>query len=122
MADDKFLVQIPGYDDKKLSMLELRSLALQKVISPQTSVTIAGSRKTYAAASIPDLYSDKTMVSVLLINIFLGVFGIHRFYLGYTGIGVVQLLTLGGCGIWALIDLVLIVTRKLNDAKGRPLQ
>jgi TM2 domain-containing membrane protein YozV len=62
------------------------------------------------------------MVSVLLINIFLGVFGIHRFYLGYTGIGVVQLLTLGGCGIWSLIDLVLIVTRKLNDAKGRPLQ
>jgi hypothetical protein len=122
MADDKFLVQIPGYDDKKLSMLELRSLALQKMISPQTSVTIAGSRKTYTAASIPDLYSDKTMVSVLLINIFLGVFGIHRFYLGYTGIGVVQLLTLGGCGIWALIDLVLIVTRKLNDAKGRPLQ
>lgn len=122
MADDKFLVQIPGYDDKKLSMLELRSLALQKMISPQTSVTIAGSGKTYPAASIPDLYSDKTMVSVLLINIFLGVFGIHRFYLGYTGIGVVQLLTLGGCGIWALIDLVLIVTRKLNDAKGRPLQ
>ena len=122
MADDKFLVQIPGYDDKKLSMLELRSLALQKMISPQTSVTIAGSGKTYAAASIPDLYSDKTMVSVLLINIFIGVFGIHRFYLGYSGIGVVHLITLGGCGIWALIDLVLIVTRKLNDAKGRPLQ
>lgn len=122
MAEDKFVVQIPGYDDKKLSMLELRSLALQKMISPETTVTISGSGKSYQAVTIPDLYSDKSMVSTLLINLFLGAFGIHRFYLGYTGIGVVQLLTLGGCGIWALIDLVLIATRKLNDAKGRPLR
>ena len=122
MADDKFLVDLPGYDEQKMSLLELRELAVQKVISPQTSVTVIKTGKRFPAASIPELYSDKSMTSALLIGLFLGGLGIHRFYLGYTGIGVAQLLTLGGCGIWSLIDVVLIATRKLNDAKGRPLQ
>ena len=51
-----------------------------------------------------------------------GTLGIDRFYLGYTGLGVLKLITLGGCGVWALIDVVLIAMRKLNDSKGRPLQ
>jgi TM2 domain-containing membrane protein YozV len=49
---------------------------------------------------------------------FLGVFGIHRFYTGHTGIGIAQLLTLGGCGIWALIDFIIIVTGNFKDAQG----
>ena len=51
----------------------------------------------------------------------LGGLGIDRFYLGYTGLGVAKLLTLGGCGIWALIDLVLIAMRSVPDSDGRPL-
>ena len=47
---------------------------------------------------------------------FLGTFGIHRFYLGYPLIGVLQILTLGGLGIWALIDLVRIATGDLGPA------
>ena len=42
--------------------------------------------------------------------------------LGYTGLGVVKLLTLGGCGIWAIVDIILIATNKLPDAQGRPLK
>lgn len=49
---------------------------------------------------------------------FLGVFGTHRFYTGHTGIGIAQLLTLGGCGIWALIDFIIIVTGNFKDAQG----
>jgi len=43
---------------------------------------------------------------------------IHRFYLGYTGIAIAQILTLGGCGIWALIDLVRIITGDLQPKDG----
>ena len=57
-------------------------------------------------------------LTTLLLCFFLGVFGIHRFYTGHTAIGVVQLLTLGGCGIWALIDFIMIIVGSFKDAKG----
>ncbi len=57
----------------------------------------------------------------LLLCWFLGVFGIHRFYTGHIAIGVVQLLTLGLCGIWVLIDLILLVTGNFKDAEGNPI-
>jgi hypothetical protein len=62
--------------------------------------------------------SGKSQLTALLLAIFVGGIGIHRFYLGYTWQGVVQLLTLGGCGIWALIDLVRIITGDLEPKSG----
>lgn len=63
----------------------------------------------------------KDWLTTLLLCFFLGVFGIHRFYTGHTAIGVVQLLTLGGCGIWALIDFIMIIVGSFRDAKGNML-
>jgi|TARA_B100002003_G_scaffold238523_1_gene256842 hypothetical protein len=64
----------------------------------------------------------KEWLVTLLLSFFLGVLGIHRFYTGHTGIGVAQLLTLGGCGIWAFIDFILILVGNFKDAQGRPLK
>lgn len=68
--------------------------------------------------SSPAAASGKSQLTALLLCIFLGGIGIHRFYLGYTWQGIVQLLTLGGCGIWALIDLVRIITGDLKPKNG----
>jgi TM2 domain-containing membrane protein YozV len=61
---------------------------------------------------------DKSHVAAILLSFFLGGLGIHRFYLGYTWQGVVQLLTLGGLGIWALIDFVRIIIKDLEPKDG----
>jgi|MGYP002700816786 TM2 domain-containing membrane protein YozV len=62
--------------------------------------------------------SPKSFTTTLLLAFFLGGLGVHRFYLGKTGTGVLQLLTLGGLGIWALIDFVLIACQKFTDKNG----
>lgn len=68
-----------------------------------------------------DIGDRKDWLTTLLLCLFVGGLGIHRFYTGHTGIGVVQLLTLGGCGIWTLIDLIMIVTNSFKDASGQAL-
>lgn len=61
---------------------------------------------------------DKSQVTALILVALIGGLGIHRFYLGYTWQGVVQLLTAGGCGVWALIDLIRIITGDLKPKDG----
>ena len=62
----------------------------------------------------------KNKLTAILLSIFTGALGIDRFYLGYTGLGVVKLLTAGGLGIWALIDLIMICAGSLRPADGSP--
>ena len=64
---------------------------------------------------------SKDWLTALLLAIFVGTFGIHRFYTGHTAIGVIQLLTLAGCGIWQLVDIIMIAAGSYKDSQGRPL-
>lgn len=66
--------------------------------------------------------SEKEWLVTLLLSIFLGSLGIHRFYVGKIGTGILQLITLGGCGIWTLIDIIMIVTGNFKDNEGNVIQ
>lgn len=62
--------------------------------------------------------SDKGFVPTLLLCFFLGAFGAHRFYVGKIGTGILMLLTLGGLGIWTLIDFIIIAVGSFKDKEG----
>ncbi len=65
--------------------------------------------------------SAHSTLTAALLCFLLGVFGAHRFYVGKTKSAILQLLTLGGLGIWMLVDLVLILTGQFRDADGNKL-
>lgn len=69
-----------------------------------------------APTTPPKRYSTAVGLSLLC-----GTLGVDRFYLGYTGLGILKLLTGGGLGVWALIDLILLLIGKLPSADGQPL-
>ncbi len=81
------------------------------VICPHCGVRQAGDQET-----------DNKWLVTLLLCWFLGVFGVHRFYTGHIAIGIIQLITGGGCGVWALVDLILIIVGSYKDADGNPIK
>ncbi len=67
-------------------------------------------------------YSDKSKIVAGLLELFVGNLGVGRFYLGHTGIGVAQLLTCGGLGVWSLIDAIMMFMGASPIRQGRPLR
>ena len=62
--------------------------------------------------------SEKKRLVAFLLCFFLGFLGIHRFYVGKVGTGILQIITLGGFGIWVLIDFIMILIGKFTDKEG----
>lgn len=119
-------IQSQGFGD--LSIEEFLALT-PKAVKEKTgkSLGIKGSlalkmaqKQVKKAIEQPDAPAGKakSQVVALILVLLVGGIGIHRFYLGYTTIGIIQLLTLGGCGIWALIDLIRIIMGTLKPADG----
>ena len=62
--------------------------------------------------------SEKNWLTTLLLALFAGSLGVHRFYVGKIGTGILMLVTCGGCGIWTLIDFIMILMGKFTDKDG----
>ncbi|WP_274178107.1 Ltp family lipoprotein [Microbacterium plantarum] len=86
---------------------------------PQDSYPAAPSAMTtQGPGSAQPALSDKSFIATWLFALFLGVLGVDRFYLGKVGTGIIKLLTFGGLGIWALVDLIITLTQNAKDARG----
>jgi TM2 domain-containing membrane protein YozV len=62
--------------------------------------------------------TEKRILPAALLCFFFGIFGVHRFYVGKVGTGILQILTLGGLGIWAIVDLIMILVGSFRDKQG----
>lgn len=67
-------------------------------------------------------YSDKSKIVAGVLQLCFGGLGVGRFYTGHITLGILQLITCGGLGIWALIDAIMMFMGNVTDAQGRPLR
>jgi len=121
-TSERFLVQRMGGEDGPYGFQDLQMMVRSGTVKSGTMLRKESGGLWFSASEVPGLFSDKDWLTALLLSLFLGGLGIDRFYLGYTGLGVLKLLTGGGCGIWWLIDLILVATGKLTDVSGVPLK
>ena len=96
------------------------SIAVNPVAKSETVLT-RGQARTTVTHPRTQGKSRRTKITAGLLCFFLGFWGMHRFYLGYTSIGILQIFTAGGCYIWWIIDFIMIVTGGLKDAEGKEL-
>ena len=73
------------------------------------------------AQAMVQMNSEKDWIITLILSIVVGGFGIDRFYSGSILLGVLKLFTLGGLGLWWLIDLIMLVTGNYKDGDGNPI-
>ncbi len=117
----RYWVMINGVSQGPFTVQQLWPEIKTRRLGPETPAALEGGEHWTTLRAVPGLYSDKDYVTALVLSVLLGSLGIDRFYLGHIGLGVLKLVTFGGCGVWALIDLILIATRNLGDVDGRPL-
>lgn len=117
-----FYISRMGGEEGPYSVLDLQAQARAKYITATTMVRRAEGGNWFPAGEIPGVFSDKDWLTAVVLSFIVGTFGIDRFYLGYTTLGILKLITLGGCGIWALIDLILIAIGSVPDSNGLPLR
>lgn len=104
--------------------------AKKKTVPPKPAPTPAapqssgqeGLANIESIAITEDGLSEKDKIVTLILCLFLGIFGAHRFYVGKIFTGFFMLITLGGVGVWSFIDLIMIVTDNFKDVDGLPMK
>jgi TM2 domain-containing membrane protein YozV len=105
--------QQPGYGQQMMQPPQPINIVVQNTNTNTANAHPGGGMMAYPQ-------KEKTTALVMaLLPAFFGIFGVHRFYTGHTMIGILQLFTFGGCGIWQLIDLISIASGGFRDANGQ---
>ena len=105
-----------NFVQKSIAKKALKKIKKKQVESKKNAPHLSVTSNATQGSGIP-LSSDEQIIAILLC-FFLGGLGIHRFYLGYTTVGVIQLLTAGGCGVWVIIDFIRLIIGDLGRAGG----
>ncbi|MFT4187143.1 MAG: NINE protein [Aeromicrobium sp.] len=124
VPEGSYAVSAMGHTSGPYDAAGLQGLVGSGRLTPQTQVSFDGGG-WFAAEEVPGLFAgpgEKQFTTALVLSILIGGWGVDRFYLGYTGLGIVKLLTCGGLGVWTIIDIILIATGKLPAADGTPLR
>lgn len=120
----RFYLAVMGQERGPYSVPELREMVRTGQVRQSETLVRAAEEGSqwFALNQIPGVVSGKDWLVALLLSVFVGWLGIDRFYVGHVGIGILKLLTCGGLGIWAIVDIILFATDRVRDKGGLPLR